>query len=125
MEGHASPPFVDIRRADEPPDDSRKMDAVDARQDALMAEDSVDGRPPSHRQRMTGWRWVAIVMPVLVLGGAAWALIEGVSGWVLLGAGVVLLPLLVVGGWPVWIAGLRRGEEETIAREEASDDPHA
>lgn len=93
--------------------------AVDARQDELMAIDSSEGRPPSHAQRMSGWRWLAILVPVLVLGTGAVAMLNGASASDLLRYGIVFALLLLLGGLPRWAAGLSRGKEEATARREA------
>lgn len=97
----------------------REEAVVDARQDELMAIESADGRPPSHRVRMAEWRWAAIGLPLLVLGAVAWAVVRGVSVGAIIGFGVVFLLILILGGWPVLAAGLLRGKEESVARKEA------
>ncbi|MGH7132714.1 MAG: hypothetical protein ACREJO_12285 [Phycisphaerales bacterium] len=112
-----SPPVA--VRADELQSLPRITAVVDARQDQLMAGESADGGPPSHHQRVIEWRWVAVGLPVLILAGAAWAAIAGVSLGAVAGFGAVFLLLLLLGCWPVLGAGLLRGKEQAIARDEA------
>ena len=47
----------------------RQVGQIDDRQDQLMARDSADGRPPSHRQRFAEWKWFLIVGALLLIGG--------------------------------------------------------
>lgn len=92
---------------------------VDDRQDQLMASESADGRPPSHRQRVIEWRWVVIGLPVLIIAAITWAAIAGVSLGAVAGFGALFLLLLLLGCWPVLGAGLLRGKEQAVARDEA------
>lgn len=123
-ERSAGAPFADLHRTVEHTLTPRESAGVDARQDELMESTSVDGRPPSHRQRMTGWRWMAIGLPVLALSAAAWAMIRGASVGAIMGFGIGALLIVLLGGWPVWVAGLYRGKEETAARREAVAELH-
>lgn len=93
--------------------------AVDARQDELMELESAEGRPPTRAQRMSGWRWFAILIPMIVLGAGVIALMRGVSMMGIAQFGVVFALLLLIGGVPRWAASLSRGKEEAAAREEA------
>ena len=96
-----------------------QMNAVETRQVELMAVESVDGRPPTSRQRWYGWMWVTAGLTLVVVAAAITLLIGGMSFGLLLGSGFVLLLVLLIGGWPVWSAGLSRGKEEAIARQAA------
>lgn len=102
---------------------TRDSETLDMRQDDLMAIESVDGRPPTHEQRRTGWRWIAIAVPVLVVVAATVAMIRGMSLGAVIGYGIAAMALWVLGSWPVWAASLRRGKEESVAREEAHAEP--
>jgi hypothetical protein len=84
-----------------------------------MTRDSVDGRPPSHRTRTIEWRVLIVVLSLAAVGAAVWALLRGVSSGGMLDFSVGFLLLLIFGSWPVWMAGLRRGEEEAVARASA------
>jgi hypothetical protein len=97
----------------------RQAALVDVRQGQLMTRDSVDGRPPSHRTRTIEWRVLIVVLSLSVVGAAVWALLRGVSSGGMLDFSVGFLLLLIFGSWPVWMAGLRRGEEEAVARASA------
>ena len=57
----------------------RQVGQIDDRQDQLVARDSADGRPPSHRQRFAEWKWFLIVGALLLIGGIAYALIQRVG----------------------------------------------
>ena len=114
-----SRPFEGVHRTNAQELTPHEAIAVDARQDELMAVESVEGRPPSHWLRRVEWRWMTIGLPVLVLGAVIWALIRGVSAGTVVGFGIAVALLMLVGGWPVWTAGLLRMEEETTARDEA------
>lgn len=96
-----------------------QMNAVETRQVELMAVESVDGRPPTSRQRWHGWMWVTVGLTLVVVAAAITLLIGGMSLGLLLGSGFMLLLVLLIGGWPVWSAGLSRGKEEAIARQVA------
>jgi hypothetical protein len=93
--------------------------AVDARQDEIMESESAEGRPPTHAQRMSGWRWLAILIPTILLGAGVIALMRGVSVMGIAQFGVVLALLLLIGGLPRWAASMSRGKEEAAARKEA------
>ncbi len=97
----------------------RQAALVDVRQGQLMTRDSVDGRPPPHRTRTIEWRVLIVVLSLSVVGAAVWALLRGVSSGGMLDFSVGFLLLLIFGSWPVWMAGLRRGEEEAVARASA------
>ncbi len=90
--------------------------AVDVAQDNDMASSSVDGRPPTHRQRAVGWLALLVVVPLVIAGAIAWALAADISPLVIVGASGVFAVTLMVAGLPVWLAGLSRGKEEAIAR---------
>lgn len=125
IEVHPAPREQPDRATDTgPPAGDRDPTAADSkldrRQDDLMASESTDGRPPTHGQRRTGWRLIAIVLPLLVIGAASWALIRGAGPGTVAGFGLVFLVLLLIGGWPVWIAGFRRGGEESDAKAQAA-----
>jgi len=85
-----------------------------------MATESVAGRPPSHWLRRIEWRSVAIGLPILVLGAGAWALFRGVSVGAIVGFGIATCLLMLLGGWPVLVAGLLREKDEVAARGEAT-----
>lgn len=89
---------------------------IENRQDAVMEITSADGRPPSHTQRMLGWKWVAIVLPLIFIAGVVWAFLRGVSVPAILGFGGGTAIFLLLAGWPVWAAGVRRGKDESTAR---------
>lgn len=93
--------------------------AVDARQDEIMGSESAEGRPPTHAQRMSGWRWFAILIPTILIGAGVIALMRGVSMMGVAQFGVVFALLLLIGGLPRWAASMSRGKEEAAARREA------
>lgn len=103
---------------------TREAIDVNIRQEALMSIESVDGRPPSQRQRAVGWKWIAIGVPVLFLGGAVCMMILGATLGAVIGVGLACVLFLFLGGWPVWAAGLYRGKEESVARKEALAELH-
>lgn len=88
-------------------------------QDDLMASESVDGRPPTHRQQSIGWTLVIIGIPALAIFVAARAMNRGMTLQVGIGFGIVFLFMLVLGGFPVLAAGLSRRKEQAIAHKEA------
>lgn len=94
--------------------------AADARQDNLMASTSVDGRPPTHKQRSLGWKLIIVGFVLLAVGIATWALVRGASSGTVLGFGAAFVILLLIGGWPVLAAGLFRGSEESSAKRDAT-----
>ncbi len=96
--------------------------AVDARQDELMASESPEGRPPTHRQRMLGWRWFAIMIPIILVGAGVIALMRGARVMGIVQFGVVFALLLLIGGLPRWAASLSRGKEEAAARRAAVEE---
>ena len=102
----------------------RETAAVDAAQDKLMSITSSDGGPPPRGWQLTGWHWLAVVVPLLlVIGGAvwvAWAMGVGVAL-----VGLVLLAAMAGAAAPVWGAGLLRGGEERAARIEAEAEVRA
>lgn len=101
-----------------------QADGVDLAQDRIMAQRSVDGRPPSHGQRRLEWRLLLIGAPALILAGGAWAIAVGTPIGVVVGVAVVVLLVLLMAGSPVWGAGVSRGREESAARVEALDQLH-
>lgn len=117
--GEGQRPIDTDGRAETAPKSRTAAHAVDARQDELMAIESSEGRPPSHGQRMSGWKWLAILIPVLVVGSGAVAMVNGATASDLLKYGIVFALLLLIGGLPRWAASLSRGKEEATARREA------
>jgi hypothetical protein len=100
----------------------RQVGQIDDRQDQLVARDSADGRPPSHRQRFAEWRWFVIVGPLLFVGGVAYALIRGV-GVEAIAVGVVLsLGYFMLAGGSAWGVGALRWKEERAARKQATQE---
>ncbi len=93
---------------------------VDELQDELMSIHSSDGRPPPRRLRVAEWRWVVILVPIVLLCIAGWAVSRQLDVGTILG-GLVLVVALVAAGAPVWGAGLMRGSEEREARREAME----
>ncbi len=93
--------------------------AVDARQDELMAVKSPDGMPPTHRNRRIGWILLSIALPLVLLAGVTWAIIEGMSARAVIGYGIAGLIAVGLGAWPAWGAALSRGKEERAARKQA------
>jgi hypothetical protein len=63
--------------------------------------------------------WVTAGLTLVVVAAAITLLIGGMSVGLLLGSGFMLLLVLLIGGWPVWSAGLSRGKEEAVARNTA------
>jgi hypothetical protein len=92
---------------------------VDARQDELLAVESVEGRPMTNRLRRMEWRLVAIVLPMLAAAAVVGALVWRVSLGAMVGFGLLGAALLVLGGWPVLMAGILRERERKAARVEA------
>lgn len=91
---------------------------VEAKQDEIMAVKSSDGASPSRGWRLTGWLWLAIVVPALFLvGGLIWVALAAGIGLAL--AGLVLVLVMVGAAAPMWGAGLFRGSEEREAKVEA------
>lgn len=100
----------------------REIGLVNDRQDHLMAVESVEGRPPSHRWRLAEWRWMLIVGPVIVILGVSIAIALG-AGPAAIAVGVVMsVGSLLLAGWPVLGAGILRGQEEDAARKKAVTD---
>lgn len=92
--------------------------AVEAKQDEIMTVKSSEGASPSRRWRLTGWHWIAIAVPVLMLvGGFVWAVSAAGVGMAL--AGLVVVVVMFGAAVPVWGAGLFRGGEEREAKVEA------
>ena len=81
-----------------------------------MGSESAEGRPPTHRQRMLGWRWLAIVIPMILIGAGVIALMRGARAVGIVQFGVAFALLLLLGGLPRWAASLSRGKEEADAR---------
>lgn len=97
---------------------------VDAREDLLMAEESVEGRPPSYHQRFAGRWWVVLAACVAVVGGAIWAWASGISaGSAAAGLGASAI-FLLMGGWPVLNAVRLRLKEHRHARLQAISEVH-
>lgn len=93
-------------------------EAVEAKQDQIMTVISSDGASPSRRWQLTGWHWLAIGVPVLMLvGGFVWAVSAAGVGMAL--AGLVVVVVMFGAAVPVWGAGLFRGGEEREAKVEA------
>ncbi|MBS0198664.1 MAG: hypothetical protein JSR77_18100 [Planctomycetes bacterium] len=111
--------FAGVREVKERTLTSAESKAVDARQDELMATESVSGRPPAHRVRRAGWGVLTMAGTALVLGGTGWALLTGMSVIAMIGVGFTVLLVLLMGGWPVWSTSLMRGREERAARKQA------
>lgn len=84
-------------------------------QDAFMARESVEGRPPSHQQRRFGWRVLPLGLAVLVLGCGTWALWHSIALATMLGAAAGFLLVLVLMGWPLLATGRSRAQEESSA----------
>jgi hypothetical protein len=117
--------FTGLHRGDTPELTPLQETRVEARGDQYMARDSVDGSgSPSHPQRRFGWWVIAVGLPVLGAGGVLWAMLVGVHASVIVGVGVAFAALLLLGGAPVWIAGVSRGREEVVARRDALADLH-
>lgn len=94
--------------------------AIDDRQDEIMTATPVDGRPPTHAHRVEGWRLIALALSLVVLGGAAWAAMTGVSAATVVAFVIMFAVLLTVGGAPVILAGVSRGKQEAAARAQAT-----
>lgn len=105
-------------------DSGEESDKEFALQDDLMASESVDGRPPTHRQRTIGWALVILGIPALAIFAAAWAMNRGMTLQVGIGFGIVFLFMLVLGGFPVLAAGLSRRKEQAVAHQEAVAKEH-
>ncbi len=102
-----------------PPEPSTPTPVLDARQVEVMAETSVDGRPPDRESRRSGWRWFLLVAPLVLIAlvaGVAWGVgPKAFNGRnVLMAIGVIAL--MAAAAAPVWGAGLLRGQEERAAR---------
>ncbi len=108
-----------------PPLTDRQNQRVDDRQDQLMARDSVDGRPPPRHQRITEWKWLLIVAPVLAIACIALLITRGVRAPAIAFGVLFVGGYLLLGVWPVWRAGVLRGREEQEARKEAKGDVRA
>lgn len=124
-QGHAP---LDIVPTEERPavDDLTPLERtlVENRQDIVMEMTSAEGRPPSHTQRVFGWKWVAIVLPLIFIAGVVWALLRGVSVLAIIGFGGGAAIFILLACWPVWAAGLRRGKDESTARKIAVVELH-
>lgn len=84
-----------------------------------MTQDSVDGRPPSHRQRFTLWTFFVVLGFIVLAAAVVLAVVRGVSlPAVALGAFLCIVYFLLA-VWPAWGAGLLRGTEERAARQQA------
>lgn len=95
-----------------------QIESVDALQDKLMIAKSSEGASPSRRWRLSGWHWLAVVVPLIAaIGGVVWVALAVGIGTAL--AGMVLLAVMVGAAVPVWGAGLFRGTEEREAKVEA------
>lgn len=101
-----------------------EVQAVDTAQDEIMSRRSVDGRPPTRRQRRIGWGVALIVLPAAAIGASVWALLNGTPVTVVAGSAAVFAMVLAVMGFWVWRPGLSRGKEEAAARVEAMDRLH-
>ena len=108
-----------VRQAQEPGLTPAEAALVDARQDELMKIESVDGRPPEHQANLAGWRRIAIGLPLLAIIGLSVAMLQGVSVGAIALFMVASALVVFMGAWPVLVAGLLRGGEETVARKEA------
>ncbi len=124
-DGTSSPePVVTEQRAGEADLTPGERVQVDDRQDVVMEVTSSEGRPPSHLQRMAGWRWVAISLSAVAVGFLAWALLQGVPAGSIIGFGVGSAIFVLLASWPVWVAGVRRGKDESTARKTAVAELH-
>ncbi len=112
-------PFVGARVESDRDLTAREVTTVDARQDELLAVESVEGRPMTNRLRRMEWRLVAIVLPMLAAAAVVGALVWRVSLGAMVGFGLLGAALLVLGGWPVLMAGILRERERKAARVEA------
>lgn len=92
---------------------------LDNHYDDIMAGESSDGRPPSRRARVVGWRWLGAGAVLFVVGVGVWALMKGVSAGAIVAGVAIGVPLLLIGTFPVWWAGLLHGKEERAARKSA------
>lgn len=110
-------PNVALTSADEAAD-------LDVRQDQIMARESSDGRPPTHRERRRDWRWLAAAAILVVAGFITWIVVDR-AGLGLVATVLLYAVLLMVAASPVWIAGLLRGGEERAARRKAEADREA
>lgn len=117
--------FVGVHQTDVQELTPEEVITVDARQDELMAIESVAGRPPAHWLRRFEWRSVAVGLPILILCAGAWAMFRGVTIGAIVGFGIAACLLMLLGGWPVLAAGLLREKEETRARAEAIAELHS
>jgi len=64
---------------------------------------------------------VVIGLPALAVAGAAVAMSRGMNLGVGIGFGIVFLLMLVLGGFPVILAGLSRRKEQAVAHQEAHE----
>ena len=97
---------------------ARQIAQVDKRQDELMGLESVDGRPPTHRQNAQGWPWVVAILIVIAACAIAFATTKGIGAAAVVGGGIMIVVLLL-SGWPVWTSVVLRRREYQVARKEA------
>ncbi len=98
---------------------ARERDRVEERQEEIMADRSVDGRPASHQTRRSEWRWIGFTLAGVAVIALTWALLSGVNPGVILGYSILGAFLLAFGGWPIWIVGMKRHQEEVAAEQQA------
>lgn len=108
-----------VQQTDEPTLTPGEETRVGARQDELMKIESVEGRPPEHQGNLAGWRKIAIGLPLLAIIGLTLAMVQGVSVGTIALFMIASVLVVVMGAWPVLVAGVLRGKEETVARKEA------
>ncbi|MCA3004156.1 MAG: hypothetical protein LW650_08640 [Planctomycetaceae bacterium] len=92
---------------------------VDELSDQLMSAGSVEGRPPTHRERRATSVIVLSLAGCGLLAAGAYLLLSGRPIGLVLGGGVVLALLLAVGGSPVWVSAWRRRAEQASAHAQA------
>lgn len=92
---------------------------VDELSDQLMSAGSVEGRPPTHRERRITSMIVLGLAGCGLLAAAVYLLLSGRPIGLVLGGGVVVALLLAVGGSPVWVSAWRRRAEQTSAHAQA------
>lgn len=111
--------IANVIQADEPALTPGEAVQVGARQDELMKIESVEGRPPEHQANLAGWRKIAIGLPLLAIVGLTLAMVQGVSAGTIALFMIASVLVVFMGAWPVLVAGVLRGKEETVARKEA------
>ncbi len=97
----------------------RQIGLVDDRSDEIMAQQSVEGQPPTHRQRMRSWKFLALIAGILVFFAIALAISNALAMTEIALGAILVICTAILGGWPVWGAGMLRGREERSAHTEA------